>query len=53
MGWGGGGRLYGEAPPEVSTRFLQASGIYERVGMSLVEEYERVEKSVILVFTMT
>ena len=51
---GGGGtaqnNLYGEAPPERST----FSGItYEsrRVGISLVEVYERVGKSVISVCT--
>ena len=51
---GGGGvggtpcnNLYGETPPEVGTFFgLQ---VYERVGISLVEVYERVEKSVIWV----
>ena len=36
--------LYGEAPPERGTFFrLQ---VYERVEISLVELYERVEKSV-------
>ena len=39
--------LYGEAPPERGTVFrLQLD---ERVGISLVEAYERVEKSVISV----
>ena len=53
-GKGGGGRLgtpydglYGEASPERGT-FLKASG-YERVGISLVEVYKRVGKSVIWV----
>ena len=46
---GGGGTpydgLYGEAPPERAIFFrLQ---VYERVGISLVEEYKRVGKSVI------
>ena len=57
-GGGGGGagcgvggtpynNLYGETPPEVGTFFgLQVD---ERVGISLVEVYERVEKSVISV----
>ena len=36
--------LYGEAPPERGTFFrLQ---VYERVEISLVELYERLEKSV-------
>ena len=48
-GGGGGGTrldgLYGEAPPERSTFFrLQ---VYERVGISLVELYKKVGKSVI------
>ena len=54
MGRGGGrvggtpyNNLYGEAPPEVGTFFeLQVN---ERVGISLVEVYERAEKSVISV----
>ena len=46
---GGGGipydGLYGEAPPERGIFFgLQ---VYERVGISLVEVYKRVEKSFI------
>ena len=46
---GGGGTpyndLYGEAPPERGTFFrLQ---VYERVGISQVEVYKRVGKSVI------
>ena len=48
---GGGGRdtayngLYGEAPPERGTFFrLQ---VYKRVGISQVEVYKRVAKSVI------
>ena len=42
--------LYGEAPPERGTIFRrQVNG---RVGISLVEEYERVVKSVILVRKM-
>ena len=52
-GGGGGVRstpyngLYGEVPPERDTFFrLQ---VYERVGILLVEEYERVRKSVIWV----
>ena len=37
--------LYGEAPPEMDTFFrLQ---VYERVRLSQVEVYRRVEKSVI------
>ena len=54
VGWAGksrGGRgipynsLYGEAPPERSTSFrLQ---VYEKVGISQVEVYKRVGKSVI------
>ena len=32
---------------------FQASGIYRRIGILLVEVYERVGKSVILVFTRT
>ena len=37
--------LYGEAPPKMSTFFrLQ---VYERVGILLVEVYERMGKSVI------
>ena len=48
-GPGGGGTpyngLYGEAPPERGTFFrLQ---VYERVGISQVEVYKRVGKSVI------
>ena len=40
--------LYGEVPPERDTFFrLQ---VYERVGILLVEEYERVRKSVIWVY---
>ena len=50
QGGGGGGTpyngLYGEAPPERGTFFrLQ---VYKRVGISQVEVYERVGKSVIL-----
>ena len=45
-GWGGGGTpyngLYGEAPPE--------RGTFKRVGISQVDVYNRVEKSVIYVF---
>ena len=48
---GGGGRgtpyngLYGEAPPEKSTLFrLQ---VYERVGISQAEVYDRTGKAVI------
>ena len=42
--------LYGEAPPERGTFFrLQ---VYERVGISPVEVYERVRKSVIRVSEM-
>ena len=37
--------LYGEALPERGTFFMLQ--VYERVGISLVEVYERVEKSVI------
>ena len=41
--------LYGEAPPEMGT-FLRLQGQgYERVGISLVEVYERLERSVISV----
>ena len=40
--------LYGEAPPERGI-FFMASGQYERVGILLVEVYERVAKSVIWV----
>ena len=41
--------LYGEAPPEMGT-FLRLQGQgYERVGISLVEVYERVGRSVISV----
>ena len=36
--------LYGEAPPERGT-FIRLQ-VYERVEISLVELYERVEKSV-------
>ena len=36
--------LYGEAPPEKGTFFTRQ--VYERVGISRVEIYERVEKSV-------
>ena len=46
-GWGGTpyNGLYGEAPPERGTFFrLQ---VYERVGISQVEIYKRVQKSVI------
>ena len=46
---GGGGTpyngLYGEAPPESGTFFTLQ--VYERVGISRVEVYERVGKSVI------
>ena len=45
---GGGGtpynNLYEEAPPERGT-FIRPQ-VYERVGILLVEVYERVEKSV-------
>ena len=45
---GGGGTpyngLYEEAPPERGT-FIRPQ-VYERVGILLVEVYERVEKSV-------
>ena len=49
--WGGGGTLYnglyGNAPPKRGNLFrLQ---VYEGVGISLVEVYERVVKSVISV----
>ena len=50
--WGGGGGtlyngLYGKAPPKRGNLFrLQ---VYEGVGISLVEVYERVVKSVISV----
>ena len=37
--------LYGEAPPERGTPFTLQ--VYERVGISRVEVYERVGKSVI------
>ena len=37
--------LYGEAPPERSTFFTLQ--VYEREGISRVEVYERVGKSVI------
>ena len=52
-GGGGGWRtsyngLYGEAPPERGTFFTLQ--VYERVGISRVEVYERVKKSVIYVF---
>ena len=54
LGGGGGVRgtpyngLYWEVPPERDTFFrLQ---VYERVGILLVEEYERVRKSVIWVY---
>ena len=41
--------LYGEAPPEMGT-FLRLQGQgYEKVGISLVEVYERVGRSVISV----
>ena len=40
--------MYGEAPPKRGIFFrLQ---VYERVGILLVEEYERVRKSVIWVY---
>ena len=39
---------YGEGPPEMGTFGLQGQG-YERVGISLVEVYERVGRSVISV----
>ena len=43
--------LYGEAPPERGTFFrLQ---VYERIGILLVEVYERGEKSVISVYNST
>jgi len=49
---GGGGTpyngLYGEDPPKRGT-FFRLPG-YERVGISRAEVYERVMKSVILVF---
>ena len=38
--------LYGEAPPERGGYLYQAQ-VYERVGIFLVEVYERVGKSVI------
>ena len=39
--------LYGEAPPEIGAFFrLQ---VYKRVGITQVQVFERVEKSVILV----
>ena len=48
-GEGGGGTpcngLYREAPPERGTFFTRQ--VYERVGISRVEVYERVGKSVI------
>ena len=49
-GGGGGGStpyngLYGEAPPERGTFFTLQ--VYEMVGISRVEVYERVGKSVI------
>ena len=51
LGVGGGGTphngLYGEAPPEKGTFFRLQE--YKRVGILLVEVYERVEKSVIWV----
>ena len=40
--------LYGEAPPKRGTLFTLQ--VCERVGISRVEVYERVEKSVIYVF---
>ena len=47
--WGGGvtpyNGLYGEALPERGAFFMLQ--VYERVGISWVEEYERVGKSVI------
>ena len=45
-GWGGTpyNGLYEEAPPERGT-FIRPQ-VYERVGILLVEVYERVEKSV-------
>ena len=45
-GRGGGVTQSREAPPERGT-FYQASGIYERVGISLVVVYARVGKSII------
>ena len=56
-GGGGGGegesydRLYDEAPPERGT-FLRLQ-LNHRVGVFLVEVYERVGKSVIMVSTTT
>ena len=51
-GGGGGGipynGLYGEAPPERGTFFMLQ--VYERVGISQVEVYERGGKFVIYVF---
>ena len=50
-GGGGGGTpyngRYGESPPERGT-FLRLQ-VYKRVGISQVEVYEKVEKSVISV----
>ena len=43
--------LYGEAPRESVPFFILQ--VYSRVGISLVEVYERVEKSVISVCKMT
>ena len=39
--------LYGEAPPDGGVPLQGFWPVYERVGISLVEIYERVEKSVI------
>ena len=54
-GWGGEGesydRLYDEAPPERGT-FLRLQ-VNHRVGVFLVEVYERVGKSVIMVSART
>ena len=48
--WGGGtayNGLYGEAPPERGTFFRLQVYMYKRVGVSQVEVYIRVGKSVI------
>ena len=46
--WGEGGySLYGEAPPERGTFFRPQ--VYDRVVISSVKEYERLEKTVISV----
>ena len=55
LGWGRGRTpsdgLYREAPPESVPFFILQ--VYVGVGISLVEVYERVEKSVISVCKMT